>query len=412
MDIYIGIDFGTSGCRAIAIDNHRQVQAGVSIDLPEPEQIERQRLQAPQIWLDHLFKLLAALLQQVDPGRVRALAIDGTSATLLPLGADNRPLGPARLYNDSSNDEAARIIDDHAPADSPARGSSSSLAKALGFMHEYPGLLTAVAHQADWLAARLTGGAIISDENNALKLGYDPVTRCWPTWISQSGLPASMLPRVVAPGTLIGMLGASAARQTGLNRQCQVVAGSTDSTAAFIATGASRPGEAVTSLGSTMVLKVVSEKPVTAARYGIYSHRLGGLWIAGGASNAGGAVLRQFFTDEQMQQLSTRLVPNHATGLDYYPLPSTGERFPIADPVLEPRLTPRPDDDTVFFQRLVECGAPAPGIVHTVGGGSRNAVWRQMRENALGVPVDVAQHSEAAYGSALLARLGVTGSRL
>lgn len=55
-----------------------------------------------------------------------------------------------------------------------------------------------------------------------------------------------------------------------------VCGGTTDSIAAFVAAGVSQVGEAVTSLGSTMAVKLLSEERVDDAAYGVYSHRLGG----------------------------------------------------------------------------------------------------------------------------------------
>jgi sugar (pentulose or hexulose) kinase len=78
-------------------------------------------------------------------------------------------------------------------------------------------------------------------------------------------------------------------------KDCVIYTGTTDSIAAFLASGANSLGEAVTSLGSTLVLKLLSSQKVDDSNYGIYSHRLGNLWLTGGASNTGGAVLKSFF---------------------------------------------------------------------------------------------------------------------
>ena len=93
----------------------------------------------------------------------------------------------------------------------------------------------------------------------------------------------------------------------------------------------------VTSLGSTLAVKLLSSTRVDDARYGIYSHRLGDMWLVGGASNSGGAVLRQLFSDKDLKILSAQIDPSQPSPLDYYPLPSVGERFPVADPHQEPR---------------------------------------------------------------------------
>src|SRR5690242_19071747 len=110
-----------------------------------------------------------------------------------------------------------------------------------------------------------------------------------------------------------------------------------------MATGPADPARTVTSLGSTPALTRSSKVPLFAPASGIYSHRIGDLWLAGGASNAGGAPLAQFFSAERLRELSARIDPGVSTGLDYYPLPAPGERFPINDPALAPRLTPRPN---------------------------------------------------------------------
>ena len=96
-------------------------------------------------------------------------------------------------------------------------------------------------------------------------------------------------------------------RPAGLSEECVVCTGTTDSIAAFLAARAAGPGRAVTSLGSTLAVKLVSEARVDDARFGVYSHRLDGAWLVGGACNAGGVVLRQLFTDEQLAALAARI---------------------------------------------------------------------------------------------------------
>jgi len=129
-------------------------------------------------------------------------------------------------------------------------------------------------------------------------------------------------------------------------------------------------------------------------------------------------VLAQFFTPEAIRNISRRIDPGVTTGLDYYPLPAPGERFPINDPTLPPRMTPRPADDAVFLQallegiarvealgyrRLAELGGPPLTSVATVGGGAANECWSRIRAAALGVPLRMPESDEAAVGVARLA---------
>lgn len=416
---FLGIDVGTSGIRACLIDTTGQELATAQAALPEPERDHACIEQAPAVWWQTLETVLDQLQSRHSLHNLATLAIDGTSATLLACDAQGHALGSALMYNDHRAQTEAALIANVAPLETGAQGAHSSLAKALWLLRHRPqenmhGLL----HQADWLASRLTGIVGFSDENNALKLGYDPVARSWPGWINALDLPMRVLPRVVAPGTRLGPLLPTWARRWNIP-QAQVVAGTTDSTAAFLATGAQTIGQAVTSLGSTLVLKVLAERPIFAPEYGVYSHRLGERWLVGGASNTGGAVLRQYFSDEQLRYLEADLDPLRPTGLDYYPLPGIGERFPVHDPQLIPRLTPRPSQDAIFLQGLLEgiaqieqrgyrllqtLGATYPTAVISSGGGANNAVWRRMRERLLGIPVTLARYQDAAYGSALLAR--------
>jgi sugar (pentulose or hexulose) kinase len=204
-----------------------------------------------------------------------------------------------------------------------------------------------------------------------------------------------------------------------------LVAGTTDGCASFLATGASQAGDGVTALGTTLTIKLLSEVPVFDPGSGVYSHRIMGLWLAGGASNTGGNVLLAHFSEEQIVQLSALIDPETDSGLDYYPLLQPGERFPHADSGLQPRLTPEPANRSLFlqgmlegianieqlaYQRLTELGAPSLRSVRTVGGGANSTVWTRLRARRLAVPMPVPASGEAAYGTALLARFGLQPS--
>ncbi|MDH5711659.1 MAG: FGGY-family carbohydrate kinase [Gammaproteobacteria bacterium] len=422
--LFLGIDIGTSGVRASIINSQGDELFNHRIELASPE-INNSRIQQnPAIWKQSILNLIKELTDKVNIissyKYIAALAIDGTSGTVLVCDEAGTPLAQALMYNDQSCSKEAAQIANIAPPDCGAHGASASLAKALHLLKQHPEAHY-ICHQADWVASTLTGQYGISDENNCLKLGYNSLEKSWPNWLNKLDINQAILPRVVKPGSAIASIQPGVANELGLPKDCQIVAGTTDSIAAFIATGANQVGDAVTSLGSTLVLKIISDRPVFAPEYGIYSHRLGKHWLAGGASNSGGRVLKQYFNQPQLDAMTTSLNPEISAGLNYYPLPTIGERFPRNNPHLEPKMAPRPDDDIVFFQailegianieaegyqRLAELGAPAPRQVLTAGGGSRNPAWQKIREQTLNTPVRIADHTEASYGSALLARQG------
>ena len=432
-EAYLGIDIGTSGIRASCIDANAEEIVTYQLAFSREQLGNGQTEQDPNTWLPQLDALIleiSRLLQQQETAyRIQAIAIDGTSSTLIACRKDGTALSPALMYNDQQSQQQAEAVSRFAPAESAVHGASSSLAKALLLLEKYPET-EIFCHQADWLAASLTGHYGISDENNCLKLGYDSIHQTWPDWLHNNTenivLPEKLLPQVVKPGTCIGRVKTDLIEKYQLAKDCVVIAGTTDSNAAVLATGANQIGDAVTSLGSTLVIKLFSDKPVFKPEYGIYSHRLNDHWLVGGASNSGGAVLLQHFTQTQLVEMSARLKPQQDTGLNYYPLPGTGERFPINDCNKQSKIEPRPDSDSEFFQGLLEgianieaeaykkliaLGAATPKRIYTTGGGSKNAAWNQIRQRVTGIEVVSATHSEACYGSALLAKQGCDNKR-
>ncbi|MEG4310445.1 MULTISPECIES: FGGY-family carbohydrate kinase [unclassified Microcoleus] len=420
MNLYLGIDFGTTGARSTIIDSQGTIHCETEHTFARAQQPE-----LPSVWQNALWDTI----EQIPPtirNQVRAIAIDGTSSTVMLCNTDGIPVCEPILYNDARGAAVTERLRAIAPDNHTVLSATSSLAKLLWWQEGGHGgtAPTVFLHQADWLAFLLHGKLGISDYHNALKLGFDVDTLCYPNWLTQgiAGAATPELPQVIAPGTPVGEVRTQVGDRFGFSRDCMVCAGTTDSIAAFLASGVNLPGEAVTSLGSTLAVKLLSHTRVDDSRYGIYSHKLGDLWLVGGASNTGGAVLRHFFTDVELDNYSTQIDPEQESLLDYYPLLKKGDRFPINDPNLPPRLEPRPTDSVEFlhgllesiarieargYQLLQELGATPLTKVYTAGGGAKNAVWSAIRKRYLKVPVETPVHTAAAYGSALLAKHGM-----
>jgi D-ribulokinase len=415
MDFYLGLDFGTSGARAVVIDEVAHIHTQVQYPWATAD------AELVTSWQKALFTLLAQIPEALRRG-MRAIAINGTSSTVLLCDGDGNPVDAPLLYNDARGSSVLEELRNIAPPNHTVLSATSSLAK-LRWMMQLPSFGEAryFLHQADWLAFLLHGQLGISDYHNTLKLGYDVEKLQYPEWLEALQIPIQ-LPKVLTPGSPIGVIRSEISQQFLFPSNCLVCAGTTDSIAAFLASGAKSLGEAVTSLGSTLVLKFLSRTRVEDARYGIYSHRLGDLWLTGGASNTGGAVLREFFSNAELENLSREIDASKASPLDYYPLLKVGERFPINDPNLSPRLTPRPENPVEFLHGLLESiarietqgygllqklGADSLTHVYTAGGGAKNPTWTAIRQRNLKVPVTSSTNTEAAYGTALLAQRGL-----
>ena len=417
--LFIGIDLGTSGCRATAIDSNGEIQAEAKLDYSNKDH----KLQTPNDWWQATQNVLRSITSQINHQHIQAIAVDGTSSTVLLCDPAGQPLTPAIMYDEQHAKPQAEFLKQYAPKDSAVLSSTSGLAKVLWLLeHHQVNEPFHIVHQADWIAGQLTQCFEFSDYNNALKTGFDPVNKVWPLWLTdlfkELKINIACLPKVVSPGSLLANIHPHVASALNLPLDVEIIAGTTDSTAAFMASNATHIGQAVTSLGSTLVLKVISDVEINDQAHGVYSQPYGKHWLVGGASNSGGAVLKYYFSDEKMLELTKELKPSVHTNLNYYPLIQPGERFPINNPKLEPRISPKVDNDALFFQGLLEgiaeieytgykllekLGAPYPTSIRTAGGGAMNKAWQKIREHKLGLTTRPAKHTAAAYGTAKLA---------
>lgn len=491
---FIGFDLGTSGARISVIEpmTTSSNNSGNNSDEEEYREIYSQAVSwgdngdggasggaydDAESWMTAIETLLQGAADHFEGGLedVARLCVSGTSASCLV--ADRSTLEvtrPPRMYNydilsSTSNTavvqcakEAMDILERHVPSKHTSRARTGSLAKLLAWARERPMTEAEVfCHQSDYVSASLMHmhdksnshdeGVITSDWHNCLKLGYDVRNDCWPNWIKtcmevsgianplQTGGGAIPL-RVLSPGSPMGTVSPSVAKRFGLGEDTIVVGGTTDSNAAFFAAAGAGPqaGTAVTSLGSTLAIKLLSAQFVEDADRGIYSHRFPSFsdndvekdpqkWLVGGASNVGCAIFGELqFSNDELDKLSAKIDPSTDCPLSYYPLTKMGERFPVADAYKIPILTPVPDSRQDYlhgllqsiafierdgFDALRDLGAPYPSVVWTCGGGSRNAVWSQMRERILQAKGDKddilrvrrAANTEASYGAALLA---------
>jgi D-ribulokinase len=427
--MYLGIDFGTSGVRSLVLNAEQTIVAETKASY------ELGDIQTWQLALEEVVEAIPLKIRK----QLQAIAIDGTSSTVLICNALGAAIHPPILYNDARGSEIfadlRAIALKSGATGNIAISATSSLAKLLWLAkhleqnYNFRNQDYYFLHQADWIGYLLHGNLGITDYHNALKLGYDPQILEYPDWLKNLEI-KNLLPQVLAPGSAIAPITPECAAKYQINPQCLICAGTTDSTASFMASGANQIGEAVTALGSTLVLKILSSQPIENSDYGVYSHRFGNLWLVGGASNTGGAVLRQFFTDQELQSLSSdilsqeELIKDFATAnLNYYPLPSMGERFPINNPQMLPRPEKYPEKHLKSDQKLLyglldgiakiekdgydllhRLGAPAPTRIFTTGGGAKNPLWKFIRSKYLQIEISEALHPEASYGSAVLAQ--------
>ncbi|MET7570202.1 FGGY-family carbohydrate kinase [Streptomyces sp. NPDC005492] len=408
-EAWLGIDLGTQSVRALLVTADGTVLGAGAAPLAGHRDGVRHE-QDPGEWWEAVCRASrAALAGREPPGaRIAGLAVCGTSGTVLLTDPQGQPLTPGLMYDDGrAVAEAARV----------GMQTSWALPKALWLREAYG--RGRVTHQPDVVTARLTGGVVPTDSSHALKTGYDPEAEAWPPPLAELD---AVLPDVVRPGTRLGEVCRTAAEATGIPAGTPVIAGMTDGCAAQIASGALRFGAWNSVLGTTLVLKGASAKPVRDDAGVVYNHRApDGSWLPGGASSVGAGALP---TGVDPASMDLRAAAFEPSGALTYPLTSPGERFPFLAPDATAFTlgTPSCEADrwaavlqgVAFTERLCldylhHLGAGIDGPLTFTGGAARSAYWNQLRADVLGRPARVPEQIEPALGMAVLAAHGTTG---
>lgn len=393
-DLVVGVDVATAHVRVQVHDAAGELLAHASRPLPGPVRSPdgRSEQDATSWWpaaRDCLAESTGAL--GARSSGITALAISATSGTVVAVDVRGEPVGAALMYDDRRRRVA--WLAENLPPDAEQ-----------------------ICHTPEVIAHRLVGHPVATDTSHALKSGYDPVAGEWAFEV-----PTSLLPEVERPTAVLGRVGREAAALTGLPVGCEVRAGMTDGCAGQLASGAVDPGQFVTVLGTTLVLKGVSEKLVHDPAGVVYSHlHPEGRWLPGGAANIGGSALSDVDPAELSELDAAALARGPASVLDY-PLRGRGERFPFQSPDAEAFQVGSPQDrvdehraklegvafcERLALERLATWGAVAEGPVRTAGGGARSVEWCRIRASVLDRPVLRVLGAGTALGAALLAATG------
>lgn len=423
--IVIGIDVGTSGVRALAATAQGEVLAEARAPLVDLPTLAPAHEQDAHTWWRALCQTLGELCESLKSGQnwnaIAGIAVTSTSGSLVLADSDGEPVRPAILYDDGRAAAVADELNARLPAGEAKVNASFSLAKALWVRRHEPavwGRARYILHPADWLAAKLTGEWGFSDYSDALKLGYDQEKNHWSAAVALADIPAAMLPRVVAPGEQLGTVCARAASETGLAAGSPVLAGATDGLASLIGSGAHEPGHANTTLGTTLVWKVLSPaKPRLGP--GMYCHYLPSkLWAPGAASNTGPGSIQLDESGIDPEERDRRAAAHLPTLIQCYPLAGRGERFPFLNPQARAfwEGTPASPDERHAaqlqalacverwgYERLADCGVTVGGEVFSAGSAAASPIFSQLRANVLNRAVVRCANPSAAFGTAILA---------
>lgn len=436
---WLGIDVGTQGVRGVLLDAAGEILATGTAPLMKDSREGARHEQDPQEWWSALCTASRTATAALGGRPLGGLAVSSTSGTLVVQDRAGHPLRPALMYDDARAVDEAQL----------AQGAGEALWLRLGYRVQRSwalpklvwlqraGELTGaiVAHQADHLTGRLTGGPTASDTSHSLKSGYDLVERRWPTDVLDAlGVDPAVLPDVLLPGSVVGHVTDDAAAVTGIPAGTTVRAGMTDGCAAQIAARALTPGSWSTALGTTLVVKGATAHLLHDPSGAVYSHlNPDGGWLPGGASSTGAGIIARDFAGNDLAELTAQAATHLPSADVTYPLPGTGERFPFVAPdatgFTTGATTASPAErfaavlqgvsllERLAYDVLAGLGADISGPVTLSGGATRNHAWNQLRADVLGRPALLPTSTEAAVGMAVLAaaapgRLGVTADAM
>lgn len=432
MQLFLGIDIGTQGVRGILAGSRGEVVSQVSKRFVQ----ERLELtggwveQNPEIWWEKTKLVFSEVVRSmrdsnIDIRDLKAISITSTSGTVIPLDKNNNILRRAIMYNDMRAVEEANALNIKGGSFCARMGyafnPSFALAKILWIKNNEPDIFSQAGRfvaPVDYITGKLTGIFRISDTSNVLKTGYDLINKKWPSFISGLGIDLSLLPEVRLPGEVIGEIKRDIREEVGIPEGVVVCAGATDGVASFFASGAVHPGEWNTTLGTTLVVKGVSENILRDKLGRFYSHlHPQGYWLPGGASSCGGECLNVKFRSN-FSRLDEGVEERIPTGVIVYPLVRDGERCPFVMSGAQGFMIGKPRDkielyaaylegvglvERWIYEVIEELGCRVGEVIYVSGGGAKSNIWLRIRASILNKTLIRPKIPEAAFGAAILA---------
>lgn len=269
---YLGVDSSTTATKAVAWTSTGEVLAegrqDIDVAVPRSGYAE----QNAEDWWESTCAALRQCVEQVDPRAAAALALTVQRESFVLLDTDFAPVRPAILWYDARAVETAGELEAGLDADSYHRrtGKQLDVTSALGKMawlrRNEPRVFERTAFFADvlaFLACRLTGRLATTAAGADTTGLIDVTTQAWHgPYVAYCGLTPANLPRLVAPGGRLGVLGPRVAKITGLPAGLPVVAGGGDGHCTSLGAGRCRERTATLSLGTSAVLGVDAGEPL------------------------------------------------------------------------------------------------------------------------------------------------------
>lgn len=440
--MYLGLDLGTSGVKALLIDDHQRIvgstSAPVSLSRPHPGWSE----QDPAEWVSATEAAMAALkaAHPAELAAVRGIGLSGHMHGATLIGADDRVLRPCIMWNDTrSHAEAAEL--DANPAFRRISGNivfpGFTAPKLVWVAKNEPEIFAAVKKvllPKDYLRLWLAGEHLSEMSDSAGTSWLDTARRSWSSeLLTATGLDERHMPGLVEGTDAAGTLRPELAARWGMAPGVVIAGGAGDNAASACGMGTVAEGRAFVSLGTSGVLFAANAsylpKPESAVH--TFCHALPNTWHQMGVILSATDALNWYssVTGQSASALTAELgdqlkAPASVTFLPYL----AGERTPLNDASIRGAfiglghesgrmaMTQAVLEGVAFALRdnleALRSAGTELSRVTAIGGGSRSRYWLAAMATALGLPIDVPQDGDfgAAFGAARLGLVAATGT--
>ncbi|WP_375421206.1 xylulokinase [uncultured Sphingomonas sp.] len=437
--MFLGIDIGTSGVKAVVLDEAGAVAgqgtAALTVQRPQPLWSE----QDPESW----WRATVAAVQAIDPDvrrAVRGVGLAGQMHGATLLDANDRPLRPAILWNDGRSFAECAALEAAVPDLRAIAGNIAmpgfTAPKLLWVREHEPDIFARIATvllPKDYVRLRITGDKASDLSDSAGTLWLDVGKRQWSgELLAACGLTEGQMPALFEGSAITGTLTAEVAALWGMP-QVPVAAGGGDNAAGAVGVGVVRDGDALLSLGTSGVIFVATKdfRPNPARAVHAFCHALPGMWhqmsVHLSAASCIDWVARITGTAGAADLFARAEAAGPASGPEIFLPYLSGERTPHNDAEVRGAfLNLDNDTDAGRLSQAVLEGvafALADGLdvlreagttverLAVIGGGARSSYWGRVIAAAMEVELVYLQGGEVgpALGAARLAQLAVDG---
>ncbi|MHB1675696.1 MAG: xylulokinase [Acidobacteriaceae bacterium] len=446
--LFLGIDVGTGGTRAVLINQAGQVVASHATEhAPFQSKFPGWAEQDPEDWWRAAQQSIRAVLSAAAcaPTEIAAIGLTGQMHGAVLLDAEGKVLRPSLIWCDTRSAPQCdwlhatlgreRVIELTCNPALP----NFTLTKILWVRQHEPEIFARIAHvlcPKDYVRFRLSGVYAMDVQEASGTLLLDVTHRRWSQPMAEaSGVPIEWLPQLFESADICATLSSAAAAATGLVAGTLIVAGAGDQGAGAVGMGILKPGSVSATIGTSGVVFAATDAPIRdpLGRLHTFCHAVPGRWHVMGVTQAAGLSLRWFrdvisasaqnqpASYEQLMSLAAE-APAGSDGVFWVPY-LFGERTPHLDPDVraafvgltashrQPHLARAVLEGVAYslrdtFTLFGELGIPVRGV-RLGGGGARGPLWRQIQADIYGRPVELLVAEEGgAYGAALLAGVG------